>query len=126
MVADLSSISLNTKVSDILSKIDTSGTITVTNNKDEVITDASLIGTGTKITVKLSNKVYEYQVIIKGDLDGDGTLTLPDIIKISMYVYGSKDSLSGVYLKAADYDNNNLYNLQDIMKAANKLYKGGN
>ena len=122
----LSSISLNTKVSDILSKIDTSGTITVTNNKDEVITDASLIGTGTKITVKLSNKVYEYQVIIKGDLDGDGTLTLPDIIKISMYVYGSKDSLSGVYLKAADYDNNNLYNLQDIMKAANKLYKGGN
>jgi len=47
-------------------------------------------------------------------------------MKIANYVYKNKNSLSDVYLLAADYDKNGSYNLQDIMKVANKVYKGGN
>ena len=43
-------------------------------------------------------------------------------MKIANYVYKDNNSLSGVYAKAADYDGNGKYNLQDIMKPANKLY----
>lgn len=119
----LSNINSNTKIIDILSKINTSGTIIVTNNKDEVIEDTSLIGTGTKITIKLIKSTKEYQVIISGDLDGNGIINLQDIFDIANYVYNDKTSLKGAYLEAADYDNNNIYNLQDIMKAANRYTK---
>lgn len=121
----LSNINIHTEVNDILSKIDTSGTITIKNNKDELIHDNNLIGTASKIEIQLSNKNYEYLFIVNGDIDGDGKLTLPDIIKMSMYLYDSSDSLNGVYKKAVDYDYNELYNLQDIMKASYRLYKGG-
>ena len=116
----------NTKVSNILDKINTSGTVSVTNKDGQVLSNSDLLGTGSKITIKLSKDTYEYSIVVTGDVDGDGMLKLSDIMKIANYVYKNKNSLTGVYLKAADYDLNGSYNLQDIMKLSNKLYKGGN
>ena len=66
-----------------------------------------------------------YKIYVLGDVDGDGKLSLQDIMKTANYIYKDKTSLTGVYLKAADFDIDNNYSLQDIMKMANKLYKGG-
>ena len=74
----------------------------------------------------MNNKTIEYNLSVNGDVDGDGKLMLSDIMKISKYVYVDKNSLSDIYLVAADYNMDNEYNLQDIMKIANKIYKGGN
>lgn len=117
-------ISLKSKVNDIISKINTNGSIKIIDNKDKELTDNDLIGTGSKITIKLSTKTYEYTVYIYGDIDGDGKLNLSDIMKIANFNYKNKDSLNGVYLKAADYDQNGQYNLQDVMKSAKALYGG--
>lgn len=122
----LSNIMIGSGVRDIISKIDTNGIVTVTNNKNEVITGDKLIGTDSKISIKLSSKTIEYQVIIQGDIDGDGELKLGDIMKLANYLYKDKKSLNSVYLLAADYDGNGIYHLQDIMKIANKIYGGGN
>ncbi len=46
-------------------------------------------------------------------------------MKVANYVYKDKNSLSDAYLIAADYNLDNSYNIQDIMKMANTLYKGG-
>ena len=74
----------------------------------------------------MNNKTIEYNLSVNGDVDGDGKLMLSDIMKISKYVYVDKKSLSDVYLIAADYNMDNEYNLQDIMKIASRIYKGGN
>ena len=118
----LSNIDLNVSASNFLGKINTSGDITITNSKNEVITGNNLIGTGSKVSIKLNSRTATYLVVIRGDITGDGELKLADIMKIANYTYKDKNSLNGVYANAADYDNNGKYNLQDIMKPANKLY----
>ena len=70
--------------------------------------------------------MYQYTIVIYGDTDGDGDLMLPDIMKIANYIYVNKNSLKGAFLEAADYTKDKTYNIQDIMKPANKLYGGGN
>ena len=119
-------ISFDTTVNEMLEKIFTSGSITIYDKNMVEITDTNLVGTGSKLVVKTSEKTYEYLFLLSGDVDGDGKLRLSDIMKIANYVYKNKNSLSDVYLLAADYDKNGSYNLQDIMKVANKVYKGGN
>ena len=48
-------VKLNTSVNDLLSKINTSGTIIVKNNKNEVMSGNALVGTGTKVIIELSS-----------------------------------------------------------------------
>lgn len=81
------------------------------------------LATGDYLKISLSDgKIYEYQIIVNGDINSDSTLTLVDVMKLANYIYKDKYSLSEIYQKAADYDSNGLYNLQDIMKMASNLY----
>ena len=122
----ISNISVGTSVSDLLESIDTSGNVSVYDKDGNVITDDKLISTGSIVKIVMNNKIIEYNLSVNGDVDGDGKLGLSDIMKISKYVYVDKNSLSDIYLVAADYNMDNKYNLQDIIKIANKIYKGGN
>ena len=117
-------INFNTTVDMILNKIDTTGEVTIKNKDNEIITGNNLIGTGSVVSIKLSKETYDYTVIIHGDVDGDGVLKLSDIMKIANYTYKNKNSLSGMFELAADFDNNGNHNLQDIMKSAKALYGG--
>ena len=121
----LYNISFNTTVAEMLSKIDTSGTITIKNNNDGVISNNLLVGTGSKVSIKFISKEIDYTIIINGDINGNGILEMSDILNISNYIYKDKKDLGGVYLLAADYDSNDIYNLEDVMKAARAL-TGGN
>ena len=94
----------------------------VYSNNNVTNTDNDKFATNVYIIDTNSKKYYIY---VLGDTNGDGELTLSDIMKTANYVYKNKNSLSGAYLKAADYNLDGSYNLQDIMKMANALYKGG-
>ena len=94
----------------------------VYSNNNVTKTDNDKFATNDYIIDTNSKKYYIY---VLGDTNGDGELTLSDIMKTANYVYKNKNSLSGAYLKAADYNLDGSYNLQDIMKMANALYKGG-
>ena len=83
----------------------------------------AVINTGSTLQIYYNDSLYyEYTNLIRGDVDGDGKLSLSDIMKTANYIYMDKNSLKGIYLKAADYNNDMTYNLQDIMKIANRLY----
>lgn len=51
----ISNVSLNTTVSKLLKKIDTNGTVTVKNNNGTIISDNAIVGTGSKVIIKLMN-----------------------------------------------------------------------
>lgn len=60
------------------------------------------IGTGTKIVT--DNETYH--VLVFGDVDGDGCVDVFDSQAVLLhYVFGGKDSLTGIYKLAANVDN---------------------
>ena len=88
------------------------------NSKNE------FIATGDKLEIldQLGKKMDEYSIIVLGDVDGDGILSLFDIMKVANYIYINNNILSDVYLYASDYNKDKNYDLKDIMKIAYDLY----
>ncbi len=65
----------------------------------ELVDDNDIIATGT--TVKVGSK--HWTIIVGGDLDGNGDLTVNDIVLFKLDYIGEK-ALEGVFLKAAEMD----------------------
>ena len=76
---------------------------------NEIKRTDELIGTGTTITVKENSD--EYNVIVYGDVDGDGYVDTMDSYQIILHVKRpSTNALKGIYLKAG-----NILNDEDTM-----------
>lgn len=120
----LYNVNFNTSVNELLNKINTSGLIIVKNKNNEIINYENLVGTGTIISIKFIGKTEEYALIIKGDLDGNGLLDMNDVLTIAKYIYGNNNNLDDIFVEAIDFDNNDIHNLEDIMKAAKTLTGG--
>ena len=120
----LYNIDYNTSVVNLLSKINTSGNILIKNNKDLLLNDSNLVGTGSKVSVQFLINNVSYDIIIRGDINGNGILDFQDVLHIANYIYADEIDIDDIYIIASDYDNNGLYNLEDIMKPARKLVGG--
>ena len=109
-------VKLNTSVNDLLSKINTSGTIIVRNNKNEVISGNALVGTGTKVIIKLSSGTKEYTLVIKGDVTGTGTSSVSDVAKLYQYLK-KKINMEDYFIEAGNVVNtDNEIRINDVAK----------
>ncbi len=109
-------VKLNTSVNDLLSKINTSGTIIVRNNKNEVISGNALVGTGTKVIIKLSSGAKEYTLVIKGDVTGTGTSSVSDVAKLYQYLK-KKINMEDYFIEAGNVVNtDNEIRINDVAK----------
>ena len=109
-------VKLNTSVNDLLSKINTSGTIIVRNNKNEVISGNALVGTGTKVIIKLSSGTKEYTLVIKGDVTGTGTSSVSDVAKLYQYLK-KKINMEDCFIEAGNVVNtDNEIRINDVAK----------
>lgn len=71
---------------------------------NEIKTDEELVGTGTQITVKENNTVYN--VIVYGDVDGDGYADTMDAYDIILYTkHPTENPITGIYFKAGNVCN---------------------
>ena len=62
-----------------------------------------------KLKIKLNNEQKEYEIVVTGDLNGDGKMEDIDVLKISRYKAGIDTNLSGAYLEAANIKRDNNY-----------------
>ena len=109
-------VKLNTSVNDLLLKINTSGTIIVRNNKNEVISGNALVGTGTKVIIKLSSGTKEYTLVIKGDVTGTGTSSVSDVAKLYQYLK-KKINMEDYFIEAGNVVNtDNEIRINDVAK----------
>ena len=92
-------------------------TITDSTNKT-IIQNTATIGTDFKI--KTNNTTYN--IIIKGDVTGDGTVNSADLLKIVKYLKGTV-TLNNSQTKASDCTNDNTINSADLLKIV-KYLKG--
>ena len=108
-------VKLNTSVNDLLSKINTSGTITIKKDNKTIIGDTS-VGTGTKVIIELSSGTKEYTLVIKGDVTGTGTSSVSDVAKLYQYLK-KKINMEDYFIEAGNVvDTDNEIKVGDIAK----------
>lgn len=97
----ITGITPGTKASDFLAGLSTDGgTVKLVGADGKQ--NQGLAATGNKVEVYVDNKKKTfYEVVIYGDVNGDGEINVLDMIKVNCHILGL-DKLSGTYLVAAD------------------------
>jgi len=116
----LTNISTETKVETIVSKIIVEGlTIKITNEVGTELAETVNVGTGTKIIfVSEDGSTYaEKEIVIRGDVTGDGLINSADLLKIVKYLKGT----TTLNVKAADATIDSLVNSADLLKIVKHL-----
>lgn len=117
----LSGIELNTTGNTLKSKLQSSSssaTISVTNSSGRTKNDKLV--TGDKVTIKSGNETKTYQVVIYGDVNGDGQIKASDYVLIKNNIMGNK-YLSGAYAKAADVNKDGKVKASDYVLIKNSI-----
>jgi len=76
--------------------------------------------TGDALEISNGIDTKTYQIIIYGDLSGDGEITLADLLSIQKIIL-EKSNLSGVYLKAGDINKDGSITLADLLAVQKHL-----
>ncbi len=96
----------NNTVDNFLQKIKTNYTVEIYNTSGEKIDGSSLIGTGSSVKILDNNAlVMEYNVIMYGDVNGDGKINSIDLLLLQRHILEIK-KLDGVFVKAGNVRKN--------------------
>ena len=97
----LTGIEDNKLVEDIKNTLNNTNVKIVDKDGNE-LSDTEKLGTGFKVQLFIGNEVTDSAVaVIKGDVDGTGTIDVLDMEAIQKSILGIGDKLSGAYKEAA-------------------------
>ena len=112
---DITKISLGTTVTDLLSKIETSGSINIKDGKSDPITNDSKIKTGDIIEIKMTDKTNTYRASVLGDVSDDGEMDIRDIALVYRYVKNkNRDQFKSYHISAADVTGDGQIKINDV------------
>lgn len=113
---DITKISLGTTVTDLLSKIETSGSINIKDGKSgEPITNDSKIKTGDIIEINMTDKTNTYRASVLGDVSDDGEIDIRDIALVYRYVKNkNRDQFKSYHISAADVTGDGQIKINDV------------
>ena len=109
----ITEVSPLTTVEQFLSNLNIGGNVKVYDLQENEVLGSQLVGTGHIVKVEKDGEIYEYQVAVKGDLDGNGRITVTDLSVINQAVIG-RISLEGIVSTAADLDKNGRISVTDL------------
>jgi len=93
-------------------------------NNNEV--ETTKIRTGDYIKIKVDDKEYTYDLVLSGDVSGDGEITPLDYVKIKNHITGKNKLSDKPYQLAADISDDNEITPLDYVKVKNYITsKGG-
>ena len=107
-----------TKISELKSKIDTSGSVNYISRDGTVVQDSDIIKTGDTVSIDMDGKKIEYKVVVYGDVTGDGEVLINDVTKIYRYLKGriSSDEYGDVNIAASDVTGDGEVLINDVTK----------
>ena len=114
---NISGFKLGIDVKDVVNTIKSNyegSTVTFKDSNNKEIT-SGLLATGQKVTIKNNNGTSTYNIVIKGDTNGDGKIGIGDYAKINDSILG-KTTMSGAYNLAADTNNDGKIGIGDYAK----------
>ena len=83
-----------------------------------------IIATGDKVKVKVPKEEKTYEIIIYGDVNGDGKISASDYVKIKNHIMDVAH-LSGVYKVASDVNKDSKTSASDYVKIKNYIMNTG-
>lgn len=122
----LSGFNLGTDISYIKEKVLNSNSTAIIElkNSSGTIKNTGVLATGDKVKITVGNESKEYDVVIYGDVNGDGKITAVDYAKVKNNVLG-KINLNDSYKEAADINKNGETNPSDYAKIKNYVLGKG-
>ena len=120
----IENIKANTSIEEIKSNIRTNGTIEIYKGDTKITENNKFLGTGMEIRIKLDNEEKRLTAIVKGDMTGDGKMSISDLLRLSRYAAGIDKNISIEYLKASDVVEGGKYgSISDIAKMSRVIAK---
>lgn len=121
---NISKISAGTTVSSLISSLNEGSFCKVFKGSAEV-SGSTVVGTGMVVKIMDGSTVKaSYTIIVTGDTNGDGNITVTDMIAIKAHVL-KKSTLSGVYATAADTNGDNGISITDFIQVKAKILGKG-
>lgn len=113
----LSGIALDTDVTNIISNVRNKFASSNINIKDKngSVKENGKISTGDKITITSNSSTITYKVAVKGDVNGDGKISISDYAKVKSHILGVA-RVDNEYLKAADANGDGKVSIADYAK----------
>lgn len=117
---------LGTNVSDIKKLLSSNPNVKLSSFKNASGNEISTgnIATNMKFTLIINQKTYNYTIVVKGDVNGDGLIYATDYVRIKNHIMGKK-KLEGAYLKAADINNDDNIYATDYVRIKNYIMGKG-
>lgn len=104
-----------------LLEINKFATIQINDNKDDVKTTGAL-ATGDKITITSKDETKTFEIILYGDVNGDGDIAGLDLLRVQRYLWKETDLTEG-YLIAADVNKDGSVTGLDLLRIQRHLWK---
>ena len=118
-------LSVGTSIQDFVESLEVDGTVEVYDSKGNKVDpkDPNVkMGTGFKIQINEAGQIIEKEIVVVGDYNGDGMISISDIAAINKYYLGLIPS-SDLIDKAVDVTGDGKTSISDIAKL-NKYYLG--
>lgn len=106
-------INQKTTLRDFIVDCETNGTITIYKKDGTVLGENEYVGTGMTLEITKGTQIIELKIAIKGDLSGDGKVTITDLSTINKAILRLQ-TLENEYKIAGDLDENNNITITDL------------
>ncbi len=117
----LEGVKLKTTAAQLLDRF--TGNVSIVDSLGEPIGDEAYVGTGSKLLVSKGGSTVEVAtVLVMGDVNGDGTVSTYDYLRVKRHFMGTF-TLEGVYLKAALLSGRDKVNVADYV-LIKRVYAG--
>ena len=114
---NISGIKIGSTLSDVITNIKNNYPNAVVkmydSNKKEI--NSGIVMTGQKMSISYNGKTSEFNIIVYGDTNGDGKITIGDYAKIKSQILG-KIKMTGAYLESADTNKDGKITIGDYAK----------
>ena len=112
---NISKIAVETTVKTLLSGLNEGSYCSVYNGTNELTPD-SIVGTGMLVKIIDGTTVKaSYTIIVTGDTNGDGKITITDMLAVKAHVL-KKSTLNGIAAKAADTSGDQSISITDFIQ----------
>lgn len=112
----ISNIAIGSTASSVISRlkaISGSAEIIITSDSKQ-ISGNEVLGTGDLIKITNNENTEKFRVIVYGDTNGDGNISVVDLLKVQKHILNTA-SLQGSYMVSADVNKDGTVNVVDLL-----------